>query len=129
MRANPFLVGVGRVVGLRRHIENCRLAVAVAWREAVIDSCRDGQKLRVIGSKNDGLRLACGRIEKADLGRARHAIPPIPLLPVAVPCLNDARRGRGDIRLPEAMRVIGGTKYLGESPALIEVGGEWTKFG
>ena len=129
MRANPFLVGVLGIVGPRRHIKNRRLAVAVAWRKAVVDARRDGQKLRVIGGKDNGLRLARGRIEKPDLGRSANAIPSVPLLAVAVPRLDDTRRRCGDIRLPEALRVIGGAEYLGESPALIEAGGEWADLG
>lgn len=129
MRPNPFLVWVGGIVGPRRQIQYRRLSVAVAWHEAVIDPCRDGQKLRVIGGKDHSLRLACGRIKKADLGRSADAIPPINLEPVAMPRLNHARRRRGDVGLAETVGVIGSAEYLREPPALIEVGGKWAKLG
>jgi hypothetical protein len=58
----------------------------------------------VVGAKNDG--LAFGPVMDADLGRACHAIPPIPLPSVPVPGFNHASRGRGDVGLPEPVRVI-----------------------
>ena len=83
----------------------------------------------MVGGKDDGLALPFFVVPNTHLCRARHAIPPINLEPVAMPRLNHARRRRGDIGLAEAVRVIRGAEYLRESPALIEVGGEWTKFG
>lgn len=129
MRPNPFLVRVLGIVGPRRHIQNCRLAVAVAWRKSVVNAGRDGQKLRVIGGKDHGLRLACGRIKKADLGSTSYAIPPIPLESVAMPRLDDACRGRGDVSLSKSVRVIGVAEYLREPAALVQASGKWAKLG
>jgi hypothetical protein len=46
-----------------------------------------------------------------------------------MPRLDNACRGCGDVGLTEAVRVIRGAEYLGESPALVEVGGEWADLG
>ena len=129
MRANSLLVWIGGIVRARRHIENCRLAVAVAWRKTVVNAWRDSQKLRVIGGKNHGLRLTRRGIEQPDFGRSADAIPAIPLQPMAMPRLDDACRRRGDVGLADSVRVIGGAEYLGQSPTLIEVGSEWSKLG
>ena len=129
MRANSFLVWIGGIVRARRHIQNSRFAVAVAWRKAVVNAWRDGQKLRVIGGKNHGLRFACCRIEQPDLGRASDAIPSVPLLPVAMPRLDNACRGSGDVGLPESVRIVRGAEYLGESPALVQVRPKLAKLG
>jgi hypothetical protein len=81
----------------------------------------------VVGAKNDGLALRA--VMDADLGRACHAIPPIPLPSVPVPGFNYACRGRGDVGLPEPVRVIAGAVDLGEPPALVKVGGQWANVG
>jgi hypothetical protein len=46
-----------------------------------------------------------------------------------MPRLDDARCRRGDIGLAEAVRVIAGAEYLGESPALIKVGRQLADLG
>lgn len=112
---------------MRRQIENGSLSVAVAGREPVEQSRRDDQKLRVIGAKNDG--LAFGPVMDADLGRPRDTIPPIPLAVVAMPGLDYASRGRGDVSLSKPVWVIAGAVDLGEPPALIEVRGQWFELG
>jgi len=119
MRANSFLVWGGGIILLRRHIQYRSLAVAVAWRESVVDAGRNNQKLRRIGGKDDALRLALGRVKQPDLGRACHAKPAIPLSCVAMPCLNDACRCCSDVSLPKAVRVIRGAEYLGEPSAFV----------
>ena len=106
---------------MTRQIENGSRAVAVAWREPVEQTCGDGQKLRVVGGKNDSLALLA--IVDANLGRTRHTIPPIPLSLVAMPGFDYASRGRGDIGLAKPVRVIAGAVDLGEPPALVEVRG------
>lgn len=81
----------------------------------------------MVGAKNDGLALRA--VMDADLGRARHAIPPIPLPLVAMPSLYHACRGRGDICLAKPVQVIAGAVDLGEPPALIEVRSQGSKLG
>ena len=81
----------------------------------------------MVGAKDDG--LAFGPVMDADLGRSRHAIPPIPLASVPVPGFNHASRGRGDVGLPEPVRVIAGAVDLGELSALVKVRGQGFQLG
>ena len=81
----------------------------------------------MVGGKNDS--LAFGPVMDANLCRARHTIPPIPLASVPVPGFNHASRGRGDIGLPVPVRVIRCAVDLGEPPALIKVGGQGLELG
>ena len=126
-RADPFLVRRGRVVFLTRQVENGSRAKAVAGRETVEQASRDDKKLRVVGGKDDGLAFC--PVMDANLCRARHAIPPIPLASVPVPGFDYASRGRGDVSLAKPVRVIGCAVDLGELAALIEVRGQWAQLG
>ena len=81
----------------------------------------------MVGAKNDG--LAFGPVMDADLGRACHAIPPIPLALVAMPSLDHACRGRGDVSLAKAVWVIAGAVDLSEPPALVKVRGQGFQLG